>query len=239
MEKGSIRLDSLDLLVYNVFMTFDNNFEHSDALFDAAMEAFISQGYEQASINQILQKAGMSKGQFYYHFKNKEGLYLALIGVMIERKRTFLAQVLRPEDFQADIFTLFKRQVRYGMAFAAEYPVINQFAERFLKEKGQPIYEKALAENNFEDNQGLNQLIEMAFQKGDFRQDLPLPFIKKTITYLFTHFGDIVRQDDGQWDYEDVEDDLNHLIDFMKSGLAASKDGARDPFSLVEKNETI
>ncbi len=206
-------------------MSFVKNFEHSAALFDAAMAEFISLGYEQASINRILHKAGMSKGQFYYHFQNKEGLYLALIEVMIARKRAFLRQTMRPEDFQADIFSIFKTQVRYSMAFAAEYPQIDQFAERFLQEKGRPIYEKALAENNFEENQGMNQLIERAYQKGDFRQDLPLPFIKKTITFLFTNFGNIVKQDEEKWDYEDVEDDLNHLIDFMKSGLAAPQDG--------------
>lgn len=201
-------------------MRFDKTFEHSDELLTAALEEFNSQGYEQASINTILNKAGMSKGQFYYHFKNKEGLYLALIEMMIGRKKAFLAQLMRPEDFHADIFTIFKTQVRHSMAFATAYPAVNRFAESFLREKGNPIYAKALAIHNFEDNQAMNQLIETAYANGDFRRDLPLPFIKKTIGYLFTHFGDIVKQDSNEWLYENVEEDLTYLIDFMKDGLA-------------------
>lgn len=218
-------------------MGFAKEFDHNDALFEAALEEFISEGYDQASINRILQQAGMSKGQFYYHFQNKEGLYMALIDVMIARKQAFLSQVMQPQDFQADIFSVLKTQVRYSMAFAAEYPQINHFAESFLKEKGHPIYEKALASHTFEENQGMNRLIDAAFARGDFRSDLPLPFIKKTITYLFTHFGDIVKQDDrGGWQFEEVEDDLNHLIDFMKNGLAAE---SRADLGLEGQRQTV
>ena len=67
-------------------MVFETTFEHREELVEAALEEFIAKGYEQASINTILRAAGMSKGQFYYHFENKEGLYLALIGILIERK---------------------------------------------------------------------------------------------------------------------------------------------------------
>jgi AcrR family transcriptional regulator len=194
---------------------FSRTFEHSDALFEAALAEFTDKGYEQASINTILQAAGMSKGQFYYHFANKEDLYLSLIGMLIERKRAFLASVMQPEDFQQDIFGIFQAQVRYGMAFAREYPAINRFGESFLREKGNPIYEKALVAYNFEDDAALDRLIEMAWERGDLRDDLPLPFIKKVISYLFTHAADIT----GLRDPAAYEDDLRYLVEFIKSGL--------------------
>ena len=52
-------------------MSFAKTFEHKQKLLDAALAEFNEYGYEQASINRILAQAGMSKGQFYYHFKNK------------------------------------------------------------------------------------------------------------------------------------------------------------------------
>jgi AcrR family transcriptional regulator len=73
-------------------MSFEKDFEHSQELFDYALEEFSMLGYEQASINAILEKAGMSKGQFYYHFKSKEDLYLALIDEVITRKKAFMAR---------------------------------------------------------------------------------------------------------------------------------------------------
>ncbi len=131
-------------------MGFDKSFEHREALFDAGLEEFAAKGYDQASINAILKVAGMSKGQFYYHFKNKEGLYFALIDVLIAKKREFLAATMTPDEFEQDIFTIFQTQIRYGMQFAQSYPAINRFAESFVKEKGNTIYKKAMSKYNFE-----------------------------------------------------------------------------------------
>ncbi|MAS36425.1 MAG: hypothetical protein CL610_20650 [Anaerolineaceae bacterium] len=198
---------------------FARSFDHSQELFEAALAEFTDKGYEQASINVILNAASMSKGQFYYHFTNKEGLYLALIGVLIEQKKAFLTSVMQPEDFQQDIFGIFKTQMRYGLAFARQYPAINRFSESFLREKGNAIYKKALAAYNFEDNTVIDQLIERGYQNGDFRDDLPLPFIKKVIGYLFTHAADITDLNAA----DAFEEELNYLIDFIKSGLANGK----------------
>jgi AcrR family transcriptional regulator len=158
----------------------------------------------------------MSKGQFYYHFKNKEELYLALIDVLIAKKQDFLTSVMQPEDFQGDVFSIFKAQIKYSLAFAREYPAINQFSESFMREKSNPIYKTALAVHNFEDNDAINNLVEAAYQKGDFREDIPLPFIKKTIAFLFTHVVELAELKNT----DEVEDNMNHLIEFMKAGLA-------------------
>ncbi len=195
-------------------MSFTKTFEHKEALFEAALAEFITKGYEQASINTILQTAVMSKGQFYYHFKNKEGLYLALIEVLITRKSEFLASVMQPEDFQQDLFSIFKTQIRYGMAFAQAYPAINQFAESFGKEQGNAIYDKALAAYNFTGSGPIGSLIEAAYVQGQLRQDLPLPFIKQLIGFLFTHAIEAADLNNP----DDYEQNLNYLIAFMQDG---------------------
>jgi AcrR family transcriptional regulator len=197
-------------------MSFSKPFEHKQKLLDAALAEFTDHGFEQASINRILQQAGMSKGQFYYHFKNKETLYLSLIEILVEQKMTFLNSVMQPEDFQQDIFAILKTQIRYGMMFAAQFPAINDFGQSFVREQGNPIFDKAMMQNRYEDNQGFNQLIELAYQRDEFRQDLPLPFIKRTISYLFNHVVDFVDLTNPA----DVEQNLNYLIDFMRNGLA-------------------
>ena len=195
---------------------FSKPFEHDQNLFDAALAEFVAKGYEQASINTILQTAGMSKGQFYYHFGNKEGLYLALAGVLIARKQAFLSRVMQPGDFQQDIFGIFRAQIRYSAAFAREYPDINRFSESFIREKGSPIYQKALATYNFEDDAAIDRLIDTAYRKGEIRQDLPRRFVKHIIGYLFTHAVEVLGLDAA----EPFEEDMEHLIAFMKSGLA-------------------
>ena len=197
-------------------MSFTKSFDHNEALYETAVAEFVAAGYEQASINTILKKAGMSKGQFYYHFKNKEDLYLALTDIMIERKKTFMTSVMKAEDLQQDIFSIFKTQIEYGIQFAQMYPEINAFSDSFLKEKGNPIYETAMTRHNFENNDAFNMMIAVAYEKGDFREELPLSFVQKTIGYLFTHIQDFTDLTDA----EGAQEQLNYLVDFMRKGLA-------------------
>lgn len=46
---------------------------------DAAKALFIKKGYKATSIEDIVEATGSSKGNIYYHFKSKEGLFLHLI----------------------------------------------------------------------------------------------------------------------------------------------------------------
>lgn len=196
-------------------MIFETTFEHSEALVEAALEEFADKGYEQASINTILKAAGMSKGQFYYHFANKEALYMALIEILIARKREFMASVMQPADLQGDIFSIFEAQIRYGLAFAREHPAINRFGARFAQEQGSAIYEKALQKYDFAGNDAINQLIDAGFANGDFRDDLPPAFIRKAVGYVFTHAADLADLGDA----DTMEANMGHLIAFLRAGL--------------------
>ncbi|WP_159883489.1 TetR/AcrR family transcriptional regulator [Paenibacillus puerhi] len=46
---------------------------------DAARTLFAQKGYKATSIEDIVNAAGCSAGNIYYHFKNKEGLFLYLL----------------------------------------------------------------------------------------------------------------------------------------------------------------
>lgn len=205
-------------------MSFKKQFEHQQDLFRAALEEFSVAGYDQASINAILEKAGMSKGQFYYHFENKQGLYFALIEVLISRKQSFLAEVMRPEDLQQDFFSILKTQIRYGARFARNHADIHAFSESFLREKGNAIYDQVLEAFNLENNTGLNLLIERAFNEGEFREELPLSFVRKTVGYLFTHASDLTDLTSP----DHAEENLDRLIEFMRAGLGRNFPNFKD-----------
>ncbi|WP_432404225.1 TetR/AcrR family transcriptional regulator [Wukongibacter sp. M2B1] len=196
---------------------FNWNFEHGKNLFETAIDEFVEKGYDKASINIILKNAGMSKGQFYYHFENKENLYFALINELIAKKQSFLGSRIKPEDMQQDIFSIFHLQIKLGMEFGKDYPTIYRFSEAFLREQGKPIYQKAMSKHNFENNDQIKTPIDMAYERGDFREDLPKTFILKTVGYLFTKIPEISNVEG----IEDVEAYLLHLIDFMRHGLAS------------------
>jgi TetR/AcrR family transcriptional regulator len=48
------------------------------------MEEFASSGYERASYNRIIERAGVSKGAMYYYFDDKEDLFTTVVQQVLE-----------------------------------------------------------------------------------------------------------------------------------------------------------
>ncbi|WP_353625990.1 helix-turn-helix domain-containing protein [Bacillus sp. JCM 19041] len=57
-------------------MTTSENRRH---LMDAALPLFAQGGYHKTKISDIVQKAGVAQGTFYWHFKNKEEIVLCIL----------------------------------------------------------------------------------------------------------------------------------------------------------------
>lgn len=57
-----------------------------ERLMDAAFDTFAEEGFAAASVEAISERAGFSRGAFYYHFASKEELFLALVERSIHRR---------------------------------------------------------------------------------------------------------------------------------------------------------
>lgn len=53
-------------------------------LIKTAYELFITKGYENTSVDEIIAKAGIAKGTYYYHFESKEQILEEVINMMID-----------------------------------------------------------------------------------------------------------------------------------------------------------
>jgi len=193
----------------------EKSFEKRQELINAAINEFSDKGYDNASLNNILKGTGISKGTFYYHFANKEDLYFYLVSLLVEEKIKFLNEKINPEDFNTDFFSLLQILIEAGLDFARRNPMIDKFLQRYIKEHGSAINEKVAKKFNFKSNEYMDHLIDSAYEKGNFRKDLPISFIKRTVGYLFTHIQDVADIDK----VEDYEAAAENLIEFLKSGL--------------------
>jgi AcrR family transcriptional regulator len=54
-------------------------------ILDAALGEFAANGFADASLNRIIEAAGISKGSMYYYFDGKEDLYAHVIRAQLER----------------------------------------------------------------------------------------------------------------------------------------------------------
>lgn len=71
--------------VAHVVRTPDRGVARRQAFLSAAREVFLEQGYEAASVNDVVRKAGGSLATLYAQFGNKEGLFLAVTQDQHER----------------------------------------------------------------------------------------------------------------------------------------------------------
>lgn len=207
------------------------SFEKRDELIEVAMVEFGEKGYENASLNNILKEAGISKGTFYYHYKNKEDLYMHLMDIITEEKLMYISKRIGSIDFNEDVFTILSELIKIGMKFAYNNPKINKFTQSFVKDWGTPIHNEILRRyyidradylNNitkkygFESMDYISDLMEKAYDKGEIREDLPKEFVIKLINHLFLNLPQIVNASN----LDEYELAANYLIDFIRDGLS-------------------
>lgn len=61
-----------------------------DHIVDAADQLFYEQGFEHTSFSQIAEAVGISRGNFYYHFKSKDEILDAVINLRLFRTGSML-----------------------------------------------------------------------------------------------------------------------------------------------------
>lgn len=198
-------------------MTFRVQFEHHDALLRCALDEFCDRGYDAASINQILTKSAMSKGQLYHHFSGKEGLYLALVEWMIDQKIAWLAA--HPATFDEDFFELLGAHMRASVTFAATHPDIDRMSTALLAERGRPIFDAVTERFAFDPDSMFAMLIASSYDKGQFRRDLSLDFVQRTILHLVNHAPQLLDVAEPS----ETSARVDELMRFLCGGLAAAR----------------
>src|ERR1700734_4338282 len=96
--------------------------ERRRQLLDAAMEVFVARGYHAAAMDEIAERAGVSKPVLYQHFPGKQELYLALLDESVDRLIEAVEAALRS--------TADNRQ-RVNATFAAYYEYIAEHTGTF------------------------------------------------------------------------------------------------------------
>lgn len=66
-------------------------------LLQIAYRMFISRGYENTSVDEIIAEADIAKGTYYYYFETKEQMLEEVIGMMIDQEMETASRILQAE----------------------------------------------------------------------------------------------------------------------------------------------
>jgi AcrR family transcriptional regulator len=91
------------------------NRETKDFILEAAAGCFLQKGFKAVTMNELVQKTGLTKGAFYHYFASKELLFKAVIekSVSLTLKVTFQTEGVSLRQFYHD----------YAEYFAASQPM--------------------------------------------------------------------------------------------------------------------
>ena len=95
-----------------------------ERILEVAAQEFARSGYEDASINRILEQAQMSKGAAYYYFEDKVDLFCTVVQYCSER--------LRIIDQQVDIAALTQETFWPTLAELHRLPLLRSFEQPWL-----------------------------------------------------------------------------------------------------------
>ncbi|VAX06717.1 hypothetical protein MNBD_ALPHA03-1018 [hydrothermal vent metagenome] len=147
-------------------------------LLNPAEREFIEKGYNKASLNKILNKAGMSKGQAYYYIENKADLYRSVC----ERAFKNLATISEINQFNPVSRQQFWTEIRSLFEQIAMYFIRN----KKLAALGHGVYESAEAEAALRIPIGkihshFDDLVSVGQKLGAIRNDLPRELIASAL----------------------------------------------------------
>jgi len=85
-------------------------------LLETATELFAERGYAGTSVREIVGRAGVSKPVLYYYFKNKEGLYYAILEWAADVQQGILEEIFAAKGTVLDRFIYLYRRVLEGVS---------------------------------------------------------------------------------------------------------------------------
>ncbi len=116
------------------------NEEKQNKILNAALEEFVKGGYDKASMNDLVKKAGISKGSLFYYFGNKRQLYFFLYEHCMEDLEAALNEDV---DFQLpDIIERMRRYLKVNIEVLVTHPLVFEFIKSFKREKSKAVLEE-------------------------------------------------------------------------------------------------
>jgi AcrR family transcriptional regulator len=177
--------------------------EQQQVILRAALDEFAAHGFHDASLNRVIDAAGISKGSMYYYFDSKEDLYAHVARTELERLFVRLGPFPVPSDDDADAFwaTLADYYLRL-MTALNDAPQLAALIRGWIAASRNPALQQAQLEMEQAMLPWIKQTLAAGQRIGAVRGDLPSALLIAVVvgmgqamdTWLMTQQPDPNRQ---------------------------------------------
>lgn len=145
-----------------------------ERIIESAWALFYEKGYEQTTIQDIIEKSDVSKGSFYYHFKGKDTLLNTLSSLLDDHYEELIEEM--PEDMNCfDKLMYLNYKMHSYIEERINYDLLGSlYAMQLTKTEGSNL----LDQNRFY-FQMLNQIVDEGQKRGEITQEKPVQEIAR------------------------------------------------------------
>lgn len=192
--------------------------EKRNLLCVCALNEFEVHSFDQASINRIVEAAGIAKGSFYQYFDDKKDLFLYLIQEGLQGKKRTMAMALKNAKGKG-LFVTLMALFRAGLEYAKGHPQLVAIGDRFLADSTHEVYREFMASQGAETENALLGLLEEAVTTKEIREGLDLEVLAMTLS---SGAGTIVKAYSGNEGNEElILDKLKIFFEMIRHGVSA------------------
>ena len=141
---------------------------------DAAWELFYEQGYEQTTIDEIVERSETSKGSFYHYFDGKDAL-LSSLSYLFDKKYEELKDIIDPETNSYEKLLYLNHELFLMIENRVSLDLLARLFSTQLTTNG----EKHLLDHNRTYFRILRQYIIEGQKRGQLRSDFSVNEIMK------------------------------------------------------------
>ena len=203
------------------FHKLDN--EKKSLIIRIALKEFSNKDFDQASINQISKKAGLSAGNLYYYFENKEDLYMTVVDfVMSELSMEIgdFSKSLSDGPFWENMKQLVLKRLKISLRDKEIGYFINKLFEYDDSKEMNDI------ELKFKDKirNDFREIFNIGVRQGDIRSDLPMDYLFTIHLNLVLSTNQWIASNWDQFESKDIESEevkqfVAKAIDLIKSAM--------------------
>lgn len=196
--------------------------KRKEEFLNIAEELFITKGYENTSVNDIVEKAGVAKGLFYYYFKAKEDILNIIATKYIEYFVGKIEYISEREDKDAieKIHQIFDTIISQ---FGIQRKGIKRLASLFNKENNMAIHSRMATKMVEAITPHVILIIKQGIRENLFKTEHP-EFIAKTLLMWATLLHNTVEppiasNSDNEAKAKAAEDMIEKILGAKKGSL--------------------
>ena len=165
---------------------------------------FIQHGIKKVTVDDLVKAAGIAKGSFYAFYKNKEHLYMEIMGIlqkkMLEDKKDFLKKncPMPPKELMKKVILWFFRE-------AQKYPMVIRQDSETTEYLFRKLPKEVMDAHTHEDKQDILELMEYGIT---FKCDIEIA--TKTLQMLAITFLNL---------QSDMNDNYDNVMEIMLNGV--------------------